>query len=80
MTVSCVTTPKPPVIAPNDVIITCVHKYDSNRVVKYVKGTTQRTVINDVITFYILDINGKDVFLNIYEIENYNCTDNGEIL
>ena len=53
--------------------ITCAHKYDESIVIKYPKGNITRFITNDVVTFYILDVNNKDVYLNIYEIENYIC-------
>jgi hypothetical protein len=82
MVLSCATTqipPKPPVITPNDVIITCVHKYDSERVVKYVKGNTQLETMYGEPTHAFFDINGNWVYLSVPELENYNCTNNKEI-
>jgi hypothetical protein len=57
-------------------IIKCIHKYDKSRIVEYESQNITRFIINDIITFYIIDINGKEVFLNIYEIENYKCIRN----
>lgn len=55
-------------------IVTCTHKYDKTRVVKYTENNITTFKINNIETFYIKDINNKDVFLNVYEMENYVCT------
>lgn len=55
-------------------VITCVHKHDDNFVVKYRKENFRQFTKNDIIMFQIIDINGDEVFWNIYEIENYECT------
>lgn len=53
--------------------ITCVHKYESSWGFTYEKQNITRYVANNVVQFYIKDVTGQDIFLNIYEIENYNC-------
>lgn len=69
--------PPPPSDNINVTLIQCVHKHDSDITVKYYSNNITRFTTNNVITYYIKDIYGKDIFLNIYEIENYNC--NGEL-
>ena len=64
---------KPPVYYGPDAI-TCVHKHDDNIVVQYRKENFRQFVMNDIIMFQIIDIEGNEVFWNIYEIENYECT------
>lgn len=54
-------------------IITCTHKHDDTIVVRYDKHNITKFVANDIIMFQIIDVNGKKIFWNIYEIENYNC-------
>jgi hypothetical protein len=53
--------------------ITCVHKYESSWQFTYEPENITRFISNNVIQFYIKDVQGRDIFLNIYEIENYNC-------
>lgn len=53
--------------------ITCVHKYESSWRFTYEPENITRFISNNVVQFYIRDVHGQDVFLNIYEIENYNC-------
>ena len=54
-------------------VITCVHKHDSNVVVVYTSDNMRRFTLNDMTMFQIIDVNGDEVFWNIYEIENYEC-------
>ena len=60
---------------PDSDTITCVHKYDDSLVIQYERKNISRLVVNGVVMFYILDVDGNKVFLNIHEIENYNCND-----
>lgn len=53
--------------------ITCVHKYEPSWFFTYEPENITRFVANNVVQFYIVDVQGREVFLNIYEIENYNC-------
>jgi hypothetical protein len=55
-------------------VIECNHKYDNTQTFRFYEGNIARLTINDVITFHVVDINKEDMFLNIYEIENYKCT------
>jgi PBP1b-binding outer membrane lipoprotein LpoB len=71
----CVSTPTP--ITPTEQeraqLIQCVHKYDDKIVIEYNKENLTRFKLNDIVMFRIIDTRGRAVFLNIYEIENYNC-------
>lgn len=68
-----------PAVKVDPTIVTCFHKYDPRIIVSYRKDHITKFVVNGVTTFYILDVNEKDIFLNIYEIENYVCSNNEEI-
>lgn len=66
--------PKVPEVT-QDVTITCEHKYDSSRNFVYIEGNAAEKKIDDNLTiFLIVDINNKEVFVNNFELENYNCT------
>ena len=56
-----------------EIIRECIHKYDSSIKIIFYEKNMKKFVLNDIPMFYIVDINGKDFFLNIYEIENYIC-------
>lgn len=71
--VGCVSDPSPIILS--DEMVSCEHRYDPNRVFVFYKDRVNRFIINDVITFHIITLDQTDVFLNIYEIENYNCTE-----
>lgn len=70
--IGCATTAPTPMSSGD--VINCIHKYDDNIVITYDRENISRFIINDVIMFQIIDVNGDTVFLNIYEIENYVCT------
>jgi hypothetical protein len=53
--------------------ITCVHKYEKEIKFTYLPENISRFIINDMTMFHIATIDDRNVFLNIYEIENYNC-------
>lgn len=54
-------------------VISCSHKYEPGIKFSYERTNITRFVVNNVVTFYILDINGNDIFLSYEETENYNC-------
>lgn len=69
----CSSTPIIPTEQERVQLIQCVHKYDDAIVIEYNKENLTRFKLNDIIMFRIIDTHGRPVFLNIYEIENYNC-------
>jgi hypothetical protein len=54
-------------------LITCIHEYEPSWRFTFERGNVSRYMLNNVVQFHIIDTDGRDVFLNIYEIENYNC-------
>jgi hypothetical protein len=75
--------PTPPLTPPpktDGTIRTCVHKHDENIVVQfYYPDNIRRFPQNGITQYQIIDLDGNEVFWNINEIENYNCSDNEEI-
>lgn len=60
-------------------LIRCQHKYDSRIKILYNPENISRFTLNDVVMFRIIDVEKNVIFLNIYEIENYTCGNNGKI-
>lgn len=71
--VGCVSNPQPIVLS--DEMVSCTHRYDPERTFVFYRDRVNRFIINDVITFHIITLDQTNIFLNIYEIENYNCTE-----
>jgi len=53
--------------------ITCTHKYESSWNFTYEPENITRFIANGIVQFYIRDVHGRDIYLNIYETENYKC-------
>lgn len=62
-----------PVDRIGDDYISCVHKYENDLAFTYRSDMMTRTQINNIVTFYFHTVDGKNLYLNIHEIENYNC-------
>lgn len=70
--INCGNTP-PPVLPEGENVVYCEHKHDSKINFYYLPKNMISFTQNKVLQFQIITLNNEEIFLNIYEIENYNC-------